>query len=216
MLVGDVGRLAALGPRRRARDGVAGALPSAQVHARLAGRGRRRDHQPPRARGLGRGQVRRHPGPAPQAGHGGPALLARPARHQRRLPGDRRRRPRALAWDGILDGEILAWRDGDGPAVHRAPDAGSDARRRRRRSRPRSRSSTSPSMSSRSDRATARRSSRSCARRSTERRVTARRARPPARRRRRAVRPIAPRRRRPTPTRSRPRSPMPAPAATRA
>ena len=54
-------------PRRSARRRRAGALPPAQVHARLARRGRRRDHHPPRARGLGRGQVRRHPGAAPQA-----------------------------------------------------------------------------------------------------------------------------------------------------
>ena len=32
------------------------------------------------------------------------------------------RRHGSLAWDGILDGEILAWRDGDRSALHRAPD----------------------------------------------------------------------------------------------
>ena len=45
-------------------------------------------------------------------GTDGPALLARPPRHQRPVPGGRRRRRATLPWDGILDGEILAWRDG--------------------------------------------------------------------------------------------------------
>ena len=45
----------------------------------------------------------------------------------------------ALPWDGILDGEILAWKDGERPAVRRRSRPASAGRRRPRRSRPRSR-----------------------------------------------------------------------------
>ena len=129
----------------------AGALPPAQVHARLAGRGRRRDHRAPRSRGLGRGQVRRHPGPAPQAGRRGPALLARPARHQLRLPGDRRggasarlgRHPRRRD-PGLARRRSPAVHRAPGPArsegaVRGDPGRGSGHLRRLRRAGPRSR-----------------------------------------------------------------------------
>ncbi len=76
MLTGDVGRTATLAREGRLGDAALGAVPPAQVHARVAGGGRRRDHRPPRPDGLGRGQVRRHPRPAPPRGRRGPALLA--------------------------------------------------------------------------------------------------------------------------------------------
>ena len=88
-----------------------GPVPSAQVHARLPGRGRRRDRHPARAGGLGRGQVRRHPRPAPQA-RPDVRLYSRDLHDiSTRLPRDRRGGA-PLGWDGILDGEILGWRDG--------------------------------------------------------------------------------------------------------
>ena len=74
---------------RRAR-----AVPPAEVHARVAGRGRGRDPPAARADGLGRGQVRRHPLPAaPRGDHGSP-VLPRPPRHLERVSRGRRRRPR--------------------------------------------------------------------------------------------------------------------------
>ena len=92
--------------------GVARPLPSAQVHARLAGRGRRRDRRPARPGGLGRGQVRRHPGPAPQA-RAARCASTRATCTTSAAATRRSSTPRPpLAWDGILDGEILAWRDG--------------------------------------------------------------------------------------------------------
>ncbi len=67
-----------------------------------------------------------------------------------------------LSWDGIIDGEILGWRDGTVlPFI--ALRAASGARRRRPRSRPRCRSSSSPSTHWRSVRAMASRSSQCCA-----------------------------------------------------
>ena len=72
---------------------------------------------PPRARGLGRGQVRRHPRPAPQRGARRAPLLARPPRRQRPVPRGRRRRRGRWRGTGILDGELLAWKDGAGAAV---------------------------------------------------------------------------------------------------
>ena len=61
--------------------------------------------------GLGRGQVRRHPRPAPR--HGREVRL-----YSRDLHDISGQFPEVVAaaaelpWDGILDGEILAWRDG--------------------------------------------------------------------------------------------------------
>ncbi len=62
--------------------------------------------------GLGGGQVRRHPRPAPQ---GGPPRSASSAGTSTTSPASSRKsceRPQELPWDGILDGEILAWQDG--------------------------------------------------------------------------------------------------------
>ncbi len=55
------------GPRRRPGNGRAASLPPAEVHARLTRGGRHGDPRTARPDGLGRGQVRRHPGPAPPA-----------------------------------------------------------------------------------------------------------------------------------------------------
>ena len=216
MLVGDVGRLAALARDDGLATRFAGALPPAQVHARLAGRGRRRDHHPPRSRGLGRGQVRRHPGAAPQARAGGPALLARPARHQQRLPGDRRGGHRAAAV-----GRHPRWRDPrlarrDGPAVHRAPgparaqdavgrDPGRGPGHLRRLRRP---GASGPGGGA-AGRAAAAPAADRAAR-------PARRARPPAGRPTAAGSPARTSSRPPTPTRSRRPSPIRAAGATRA
>ena len=90
MLTGDVGQAGRARPREPARRRQPRGLPPDQVHARLAGRGRRGDPRATRAGGLGRGQVRRHPGPAPQAGPRRPALQPRPPRRQRPVPGGRR------------------------------------------------------------------------------------------------------------------------------
>ena len=128
--------------------GVAGPLPSAQVHARLAGRGRRRDHQPARPRGVGRGQVRRHPGPAPQAGPRrcastratcttSAAATRRSSRPRRRSPGTAS--STARSWPGATARSCRSSRS--------RPASG--ARPHRTRSGPRSRSSSSPSTCSR-------------------------------------------------------------------
>ena len=84
----------------------------AQVHARVARGGRRRDHDPARPDGLGRGQVRRHPLPAPprrarRSGCTRATCTTSPASFPEVVAA-----ARDLPWAGILDGEILAWRDG--------------------------------------------------------------------------------------------------------
>ncbi len=109
-------------PRGHPRGRQAGPVPPAEVHARLARRGRGRDPPASRPHGLGRGQVRRHPLPAAPRGDERPPVLAGPPRHLRRLPGGHRggegpalgRHPRRRA-------PRLARRHG--PAVHLAPDA---------------------------------------------------------------------------------------------
>jgi DNA ligase-1 len=59
---------------------------------------------------LGRGQVRRHPRPAAQGGHQGAALQSRPHDISGQFP-EVVDAASTVAWDGILDGEILAWKD---------------------------------------------------------------------------------------------------------
>ena len=85
MLTGDIGAHGASRSRGPPRGRRARAVPPAEVHARVAGRGRGRDPPAARSDGLGRGQVRRHPLPAPPRGHDGSPLLPRPARHLDRL-----------------------------------------------------------------------------------------------------------------------------------
>ena len=63
-------------PRGSPRRGQSRRLPPDQVHARVAGRGCRRDPRAARSGGLGRGQVRRNPGPAAQAGPRGSTYSA--------------------------------------------------------------------------------------------------------------------------------------------
>ncbi len=124
-----------------------------------------RDPDPARPRGLGGGQVRRDPGPAPQARDGRPALLARPPRHRRPVPGDRGGRPAAAP--GTASSTARSWPGRTGSSCRSSRSrAGSAASRRRPRSRRTCRSSTSPSMRlalGRRGRTAADRSSRSCA-----------------------------------------------------
>ena len=131
-------------PRRPTRRGRAGALPPAQVHARLAGRGRRRDRPTAGRRGLGGGQVRRHPRPAAQARVGRPALQPRPARRQQPVPGGGRGRARPAT--GTASWTARSWASRTASSCRSSTSRpGSGASGRRRRSWRTSRSSTSPS-----------------------------------------------------------------------
>ena len=112
MLTGDIGRTAEL-----ARDGALESASltlfrSAQVDARLAGRRCCRGPRATRQPGLGRGQVRRHPRAAPPTGRGGHASTAATCTTSAASSLRSWRRPAGMAWDGILDGELLAWKDG--------------------------------------------------------------------------------------------------------
>ena len=100
------------GPRRPPRRRRADPVPPAQVHARLAGRGRRRDRQ--RAWDPRSGSRTSTTGSAPSS-----TSRARRSGSSRATsttsPASSRRSSVAaetLPWDGILDGEILAWKDG--------------------------------------------------------------------------------------------------------
>ena len=92
-------------------------------------------------------------------GRRGAPLLARPARHQQRLPGDRRGGHRRCRGTASSMARSSAGATGRSCRSSRSR-AGSGARRRRPRSRPRSRSSSSPSTRWRSGRAAGSRSSR--------------------------------------------------------
>ena len=108
MLTGDIGRLADARPRRPRST-----TPSWRSSTRSSSCSPRRPRTPTRssrrlgAGGLGRGQVRRHPGPAPQARRGRPALLARPPRRQQPVP--RGRRGRAAAAPGTASSTARSW-----------------------------------------------------------------------------------------------------------
>ena len=78
---------------RPAPRGAAPAHAPDQVHARFPGRGCRRHRRSPGANGLGGGQVRRHPRPAPPRRRRRAAVQPRPPRHQRSVSGDRRGGP---------------------------------------------------------------------------------------------------------------------------
>ncbi len=163
MLVGDVGRLAGL-----ARDDELATASLALLPTRSSSCSRRQRRTPPRrsaasARGLGRGQVRRHPRLAQSVA--ARCVSARATSidiGSRATPGDRRRGHEPCL-GRILDGEILAWRDGtvlpfialQGRLGRKAPSAAIQAEVPV--------ISTSPSMRSPSDPATVPRSSRSCA-----------------------------------------------------
>ena len=205
-------------PATTARRRRAGAVPPAQVHARLAGRGRGRDHRAgsaPRS-----GSRTSTTASAPSSTSAGRTSASTRATSTTSAASSRRssRRPRPLPWDGILDGEILGWQDGHRPAVHRAPGAaraqvavGRDPGRgagHLRRLRRCWRSGPGDDGDSRS--------SRCCALPLPERRARLDALELPLVDRRRPVRPLAPRRAPPTSTRSRPPSPMRAAGATRA
>ena len=149
MLTGDIGHTAelarddALGARR------AGAVPAAEVDARVAGRGRGRGAQAAAAAGLGRGQVRRHPRPAAQAGRRGAAVTAATCTTSATAIPEVVASGQGQPWDGILDGEVLALRDGMALPFIQLQRA-SAARPRQRRCRRRCPSSTSRSTCSRS------------------------------------------------------------------
>ena len=95
-------------------------------------------------RGLGRGQVRRHPGPAPQARAGRPPVQPRPARRQRPVP--RGRRGGARRCPGTASSTARSWASRTASSCpSSASRPGSAGSARRPPSWPTSRSSTSPS-----------------------------------------------------------------------
>ncbi len=112
MLTGDVGRTAIAGPRGPPRRRRADAVPPAQVHARVAGGGRGRDHRPARARRSG--SRTSTTGSAPSSTGAGDEVRL----YSRDLHDISGQFPevvagaRGLPWAGILDGELLAWKDG--------------------------------------------------------------------------------------------------------
>ena len=131
MLTGDIGQPGRARPRRPARRCRAGPVPPAQVHARLAGRGRRRDHGTPRARRSGSRTSTTASAPSSTSeGRGRPALLARPPRRQRPVPRGRRR-PRE-ACRGTGSSTARSWAGGTAPSCRSSPSRpGSGASRRR-------------------------------------------------------------------------------------
>ena len=138
MLTGDVGRTATLAREDRLGEAALAAVPPAQVHARVARRGRRGDPRPARAHRVGRGQVRRHPRPAPPGRRRGAPVLARPARHQRPVPRGRGRRRAGCRGPGSSTASCWPGRTASCCRSCSSRRA-SAARTRRRRSSPRSR-----------------------------------------------------------------------------
>ena len=135
------------GPRRPPGLGTPAPLPPAPLHARLAGRGRRRDRRAPRLGGLDGGQVRRDPGPAAPTGRRGPPLLARPARRVWPVPGGHR--GGADRSTGTGSSTASCSRFATGRSFPSSPSrSASGGRRRRQGSWPRSPSRSSRSTSS--------------------------------------------------------------------
>ena len=112
MLTGDIGRTAELARDDRLDEASLRAVPPAQVHARLAGRGRRRDHHAARRRRSGSRTSTTASAPSCTATATRSGSISRDLHDiSGQFPEvvDGARRP---AWDGILDGEMLAYRDG--------------------------------------------------------------------------------------------------------
>ena len=83
-------------------------VPPAQVHARLAGRGRRRDHDPARTRRPGSRTSTTASGPSSTARATTSGCTAATCTTSAASSPRSSRARAALAWDGILDGEVLA------------------------------------------------------------------------------------------------------------
>ena len=152
MLVGDVGRAGRRSPATtRLDEARARAVPPAQVHARLAGRGRGRDPRRGSARRSGSRTSTTASAPSSTSAGRDVRLYWRDLHDvSSRLPGGRRGAPRSLAV-----GRHPRRRDPRPGATawccrSSRSRPGSGASRRRPRSRPRSRSSSSPSTCSRS------------------------------------------------------------------
>ena len=94
MLTGDIGLTAVLAREDRLGDAAMTLFHPLKFMLASPAEDAAEIVAPARADRLGRGQVRRDPGPAPPARRRGPALLARPARHQRPVPRGRRGRAR--------------------------------------------------------------------------------------------------------------------------
>ena len=78
---------------------------------------------PARSRGLGRGQVRRHPGPAPQARVATSGSTRATSTTSATSSPRSSRRPGRCAWTGVIDGEILGLQGRPRAAVHQPPGA---------------------------------------------------------------------------------------------
>ncbi len=109
---GDVGRDRRRWPATTRSRRRADALPPAQVHARLAGRGRRRDRPAARARSSGSRTSTTGSGPSSTSTATDVRLYSRDLHDISGQFPEVVEGARGLPWDGILDGEILAWRDG--------------------------------------------------------------------------------------------------------
>ena len=135
MLTGDVGRTARPRPRGPPGRRGDGPVPPAQVHARVARRGRGRDRRPPRARRSGwrtstTGSAPSCTARATRCGSTRATSTTSAASSPRSS-----RAPADLPWAGILDGELLAWRTG-WCCRSSSSRRGSAARTRRPRSSP--------------------------------------------------------------------------------
>ena len=123
MLTGDVGRTAVLARDDRLDDAALALFHPLKFMLASPAEDADRDHRPARADGLGRGQVRRDPRPAPPRRATRSACTA--ATCTTSAASSRRSSPaaRGSGWAGILDGEMLACSDGDVLPFLAAPGA---------------------------------------------------------------------------------------------